>query len=128
MKDLMCARVVCNWILFFNNGHHGVTLEELATHASIPAWRTASTENSGRLKSPWGHKELDTTERTTHGVWPMDGLPTEGVKTLLCFILKPQNLLNNALANVNILRQCHENLQLNYSGKHLGRKTHKKEK
>ena len=58
----------------------------------------------------------------------MDGLPTEGVKTLLCFILKPQNLLNNVLANVNILRQCHENLQLNYSGKHLGRKIHKKEK
>ena len=65
---------------------------------------------------------------TTQAVWSMDSLPTEDVKVLLRFILKPQNLLNNALAKVNILRQCHENLQLNYSGKSLGRKTHTERK
>ena len=30
--------------------------KEMATHSSIPAWRTAWTEE------PWGHKESDTTE------------------------------------------------------------------
>ena len=35
----------------------------MATHSSIIAWRTPWTEEPGRLNSPWGHKELDTTER-----------------------------------------------------------------
>ena len=81
MKDLICARIACNWILFFNDGHYGL--------------------------DPWivyQHRTL---------------------KTLVNFILKPQNLLTNVLANVNILSQCHENLQLNYSGKTLGRNTQK---
>ena len=47
----MCARVVCNWILFFNSGHYGVSLEkELETHASILACRTPWPEKPGRLK------------------------------------------------------------------------------
>ena len=35
----------------------------MATHSSI-AWRIPWTEEPGRL-SPWGHKELDTTEQLT---------------------------------------------------------------
>ena len=33
----------------------------MATHSSILAWRIPWTEESGGL-SPWGHKELNTTE------------------------------------------------------------------
>ena len=38
--------------------------KEVATHSSILAWRITWTEESGRLHTPWGHKELDTTEHT----------------------------------------------------------------
>ena len=34
----------------------------MATHSSILAWRIPWTEKSGELYSPWGRKELDTTE------------------------------------------------------------------
>ena len=34
--------------------------EEMATHSSILAWKIPWTEEPGY--SPWGHKELDTTE------------------------------------------------------------------
>ena len=34
----------------------------MATHTSILAWRIPWTEKTGGLYSPWGHKELDTTE------------------------------------------------------------------
>ena len=34
-----------------------------ASHSSILAWRIPWTEDSGRLQSIWGRKELDTTER-----------------------------------------------------------------
>ena len=37
----------------------------MATHSSILAWRILWTEESGRY-NPWGHKELDTTEATSH--------------------------------------------------------------
>ena len=36
--------------------------KEMATHSSILDWRIPQTEEPGRLYSPWGHKELDTTE------------------------------------------------------------------
>jgi len=36
--------------------------EEMATHSSIPAGETPWTEESGGGYSPWGRKELDTTE------------------------------------------------------------------
>ena len=40
--------------------------EEMATHSSILAWRIPWTR-SLVCYSPWGHKELDTTEHTnTH--------------------------------------------------------------
>ena len=36
----------------------------MATYSSIPAWRIQQTEELVSY-SPWGHKELDTTERLT---------------------------------------------------------------
>ena len=37
--------------------------KEMATHSSTLAWRIPWMEEPGGLYSPWGHKELDTTER-----------------------------------------------------------------
>ena len=37
--------------------------KEVATHPSILAWRIPWREEPGRLYSPWGRKESDTTER-----------------------------------------------------------------
>ena len=37
--------------------------EEMATHSSILAWKIPWTEEPGG--SPWGHKELDMTQRLT---------------------------------------------------------------
>ena len=39
--------------------------KEMATHSSILAWQIPRTEEPGRLYSPWGCKELDTTEHHT---------------------------------------------------------------
>ena len=36
--------------------------KEMATHSSTLAWKIPWTEEPGSY-SPWGHKELDTTER-----------------------------------------------------------------
>ena len=36
--------------------------KESAAHSNILAWKIPWTEASGRLHSPWGHKDLDTTE------------------------------------------------------------------
>ena len=37
--------------------------KEIATHSSILAWKIPWTEKPGRLSSPWGRKESDTTEQ-----------------------------------------------------------------
>ena len=37
----------------------------MATHSSILAWRIPWTKEPGRLYSPWGHKESDTTKWLT---------------------------------------------------------------
>ena len=58
----------------------GRSLEkEMATHSSTLAWKIPWTEEPGRLYSPWGHKELDTTEQLSHklmflihGTWVYD--------------------------------------------------------
>ena len=42
-----------------------IPLKGMATHSSILAWRIPWTEEPGRLFSPWGCKELDTTEQLT---------------------------------------------------------------
>ena len=41
-------------------GQEDLLEKEMATHSSILAWKTPSTEEPGRLQ--WGHKESDTTE------------------------------------------------------------------
>ena len=41
------------------------SLEEVATHSGILAWRIPWTEEPGGLQS-WGRKESDTTEATEH--------------------------------------------------------------
>ena len=38
--------------------------ESMATHSSVLDWRIPWTEEPGRLYSPWGRKESDTTEAT----------------------------------------------------------------
>ena len=40
--------------------------KERATCSSILAWRRPCTEEPGRLPSPLGHKELETSEKTQH--------------------------------------------------------------
>ena len=35
----------------------------MATHSSNLAWRIPWTEEPGGLQGPWGHQQLDTTER-----------------------------------------------------------------
>ena len=37
--------------------------KEMATHSSTLAWKIPWTEEPGRLLSPWGLKESDTSER-----------------------------------------------------------------
>ena len=37
--------------------------KEMAIHSSTIAWKIPWTEEPGRVHSPWGHKESDTTER-----------------------------------------------------------------
>ena len=37
--------------------------KEMAIQSSIIAWKIPWTEDPGRQRSPWGRKELDTTER-----------------------------------------------------------------
>ena len=36
--------------------------QQMATHSSVVFWKIPWTEEPGGLYSPWGHKELDTTE------------------------------------------------------------------
>ena len=40
--------------------------KEMAPHSSILAWRIPWAEEPGAGYSPWGHKELDTTEQAAH--------------------------------------------------------------
>ena len=43
--------------------------KEITTHSSILAWRIPWTEEPGADYSPWGHKELNTTERLHFHTW-----------------------------------------------------------
>ena len=40
--------------------------KEMATHSSTLTWKIPWTEDPGRLHSPGGHKESDTTEQLSH--------------------------------------------------------------
>ena len=44
-------------------GQEEPLVKEMATQSSILTWRIPWTEEPGRLYSPWGPKESDTTER-----------------------------------------------------------------
>ena len=44
-------------------GREDLLEKEMAIHSSTLAWKIPWTEEPGRLHSPWGHKESDTTER-----------------------------------------------------------------
>ena len=44
-------------------GRKDLLEKEMASHSSILAWKIPWTEEPGRLHSPWGRKESDTTER-----------------------------------------------------------------
>ena len=44
-------------------GREDLLEKEMATHSSILAWKIPWTEEPGRLHSPWGCKESDTTDR-----------------------------------------------------------------
>ena len=44
-------------------GQEDPLVKEMATQSSILTWRIPWTEEPGRLYSPWGPKESDTTER-----------------------------------------------------------------
>ena len=46
--------------------------KEMATHSSILAWKIAWTEEPGGLHSPWGHNELDRTERLHFTMYKID--------------------------------------------------------
>ena len=43
-------------------GQEDPLVKEMATQSSILTWRIPWTEEPGRLYSPWGPKESDTTE------------------------------------------------------------------
>ena len=55
----------------------------MATHSSILAWRILWTEEPGGLYSPWGHKELDTTERLTLSIFHILYISSKETKTRL---------------------------------------------
>ena len=44
-------------------GQEDLLEKEMVSHSSILAWKIPWMEEPGRLYSPRGHKELDTTER-----------------------------------------------------------------
>ena len=46
-------------------GQEDLLEKGMAPYSSILAWRIPGTEESGRLCSPWGHKEMDMTEQLT---------------------------------------------------------------
>ena len=48
------------WVRFL--GQKDPLEKGMATHSIILAWEIPRIEEPGRLYSPWGHKELDTTE------------------------------------------------------------------
>ena len=67
VKASLVAQMVKNlpamqgtWVQFL--GQEDPLEEEMATHSSILAWKIPWTEESLTGYSPWGCKELDTTE------------------------------------------------------------------
>ena len=59
VKRLSASRET--WVLSL--GQEDPLEKEMAIHSSTIAWKIPRTEEPGRLHSPWGRKESDTTER-----------------------------------------------------------------
>ena len=52
------------WEIWVQSLYQEDPLEKgMASHSSTLAWKIPGTEEPGRLHSPWGHKQSDTTER-----------------------------------------------------------------
>ena len=61
----------------------------MAPHSSILAWRIPWTEERGKLYSPWGHEESDTSEATQHARTPRTNMSDQREKVALaCIILQ----------------------------------------
>ena len=60
----------------FNPWVGKIPWEGMANHSSFLAWRIPWTEEPGGLYSPWGHKELDMTDRLIQ--WEFDGAQATG--------------------------------------------------
>ena len=59
VKRLSASRET--WVLYL--GQEDPLEKEMAIPSSTIAWKIPRTEEPGRLHSPWGRKESDTTER-----------------------------------------------------------------
>ena len=59
----------------------------MANHSSILAWKIPWTEEPGY--SPWGHKELDTTEKIVHGILQARILENKGNSLYSEYMEKP---------------------------------------
>ena len=62
----------------------------MAIHSSTIAWKIPWTEEPGRLHSPWGRKESDTTERlhftSLHGVGRKPAFSKRSLSTFISFL------------------------------------------
>ena len=71
-------------------GQEDLLEKEMATHSNILAWKILWTEEPGRLYSPWGCKESDTTERLHYDPITIflivRGLFSVGLFLFLCFL------------------------------------------
>ena len=76
----------------------------MAIHSSVLAWKIPWTEESGRLQSMGGHKELHTTERLNNNKHPFE------LEKLLSFLVKEFTL--NISLNIEILLCCHTSISL----------------
>ena len=70
---LLCARLAGVYIYIYTwvrcLGREDPLEKEMAIHSSTLAWKIPWTEDPGRQRSPWGRKELDTTERLHFTEW-----------------------------------------------------------
>ena len=58
VKNLPAMQDTWVWSL----GQEDPLEKRMAAHSGVLVWKIPWSEEHGRLYSPWGHKELDTTE------------------------------------------------------------------
>ena len=61
--------------------------KRMAPYSSILAWRIPWTEESGGLYSPWGHKELDTTEHRCMHIVPVNAFLVNELMNQSCYVI-----------------------------------------